>query len=106
MYVKLSCLAAIAVALLPSSVVGRGKKIPFGRDVQLLAELGIEPDLDRHEYASIHSAVSHSAMVTIKDEYVSVRVAEVLCRWYGSNVRRSRSITTTHRQVHTETDSG
>ncbi|OJJ95915.1 hypothetical protein ASPACDRAFT_1875474 [Aspergillus aculeatus ATCC 16872] len=74
MYVKLSCLAAIAVALLPSSVVGRGKKIPFGRDVQLLAELGIEPDLDRHVYASIHSAVSHSAMVTVKDEYVSIPI--------------------------------
>ncbi|PYH47180.1 putative serine peptidase, family S28 [Aspergillus saccharolyticus JOP 1030-1] len=74
MYTKISCLAAIGIALLPSCVVGQGKKIPFGRDVQILAELGIEPDIDRPEHATVHSAISHSAMLTVKDEYITIPI--------------------------------
>ncbi|RAL13709.1 putative serine peptidase, family S28 [Aspergillus homomorphus CBS 101889] len=74
MRLKLSCLAAVALALLPTSVLGRGKKIAFGRDVQLLAELGIEPNIGRYDHANLHSVISHSAMANVKDEYISIPI--------------------------------
>ncbi|PWY69696.1 serine peptidase, family S28 [Aspergillus heteromorphus CBS 117.55] len=56
---------AVAGLLVTRPVVGsRHGKTPFGRDLQLLAQLGISPDLRGFGHHDLQQLVSHSAMAT------------------------------------------
>ncbi|PYH92963.1 hypothetical protein BO71DRAFT_455971 [Aspergillus ellipticus CBS 707.79] len=67
------CSVVISLLLVQPIVGSRQGKIPFGRDLQLLAELGLSPDLRALGHNDLQLLVSHSAMSSaLEAEYITI----------------------------------
>ena len=60
------------------SAASMGISSPFRRDLKLMAQMGISPDIILSKKESVHTLVARNSD-EIKEEYVMVSISQFLC---------------------------